>query len=69
MTLPKGPGFIEYATFENGYEALKRTTKGFRDMTPAPVLGLVWQTPITLIVLRSILASRRPNGPMWHQHG
>jgi hypothetical protein len=55
MTLPKGPGFIEYPTFENGYEALKRTTKGFRDMTAEPVLGLVWQTPITLIVLRAML--------------
>jgi len=55
MTLPKGPGFIEYPIFEGGYEALKRTTKGFRDMTPDPVLALVWQTPITLIVLRSML--------------
>lgn len=55
MTLPKGPGFIEYPTFEGGYEALKRTTKGFRDMTPEPVLALVWQTPITLIVLRAML--------------
>lgn len=55
MTLPKGPGFIEYAVFEGGYEALKRTTKGFRDMTPAPVLALVWQTPITLIVMRAML--------------
>lgn len=55
MTLPKGPGFIEYATFEGGYEALKRTTRGFRDMTPEPVLTLVWQTPITLIVLRAML--------------
>jgi hypothetical protein len=55
MTLPKGPGFIEYATFEGGYEALKRTTKGFRDMTPEPVLALVWLTPITLIVLRAML--------------
>ena len=55
MTLPKGPGFIEYPTFESGYEALKRTTKGFRDMTAEPVLGLVWQTPITFIVLRAML--------------
>lgn len=55
MTLPKGPGFIEYAAFEGGYEALKRTTQGFRDMAPEPVLGLVWQTPVTLIVLRSML--------------
>lgn len=55
MTLPKGPGFIEYPTFEGGYEALKRTTKGFRDMAAEPVLALVWQTPITLIVLRAML--------------
>ena len=46
MTLPKGPGFIEYPTFEHGYEALKRTTRGFRDMSPEPVLSLVWQTPL-----------------------
>lgn len=55
MTLPKGPGFIEYPTFETGYEALKRTTKGFRDMTPEPVIALVWQTPLILIVLRAML--------------
>ncbi len=55
MTLPKGPGFIEYATFEGGYEALKRTTQGFREMTAESVVDLVWRTPITLIVLRSML--------------
>ena len=31
------------------------TTRGFRDMAPEPVLALVWQTPITLIVLRAML--------------
>jgi hypothetical protein len=55
ITLPKGPGFIEYPAFEAGYEALKRATKGFRDLTPEPVLDLVWHTPIVLIVLRSML--------------
>lgn len=55
MTLPKGPGFIEYYIFESGYEALKRTTGGFRDMAPEPVLRLVWQTPLVLIVLRTML--------------
>ena len=25
MILPKGPGFVEFATFEHGYEVLKRT--------------------------------------------
>lgn len=55
ITLPKGPGFIEYPVFEAGYEALKRTTNGFRDLTPEPVLDLVWRTPIALIVLRAML--------------
>ena len=74
MNLPKGPGFIEYPTFESGYEALKRTTRGFRDLSPPPVLELVWQTPIVLIVLRSMLgftpsewadaASARTNTPV-----
>lgn len=55
MTLPKGPGFIEYPTFEGGYESLKRTTKGFRDMAAEPVIDLVWRTPLVLIVLRTML--------------
>lgn len=55
MSLPKGPGFIEYSTFESGYETLKRVTQGFHDLSPAPVLDLVWQKPIALIVLRSML--------------
>lgn len=55
MTLPKGPGFIEYPTFEYGYEALKRVSKGFRDMTPGPLLALAWQTPLVLIVMRAML--------------
>lgn len=55
MTLPKGDGFIDYPLFEGGYEALKRTTKGFSDLNPEPVVKLVLQTPITLIVLRAML--------------
>jgi len=33
LTLPKGNGFIEYPVFEQGYEALKRTTGDFRDIS------------------------------------
>ena len=29
--MPKGRGFIEFPTFEAGYEALKRATGSFRD--------------------------------------
>lgn len=27
LVLPRGPGFVEYATFEAGYEALKQATR------------------------------------------
>ena len=37
LVMPKGPGFIEYPTFENGYEALKRATTDFQNVTPATV--------------------------------
>jgi hypothetical protein len=55
LTMPKGPGFIEYATFEHGYQELKRATKGFRDLSVPAVLKTVNQTPIALIVLRAML--------------
>ncbi|MBC7152823.1 MAG: hypothetical protein H5U22_25970 [Rhizobium sp.] len=55
MTLPKGEGFIDYPVFEGGYEALKKTTKGFSDLDLESVVMLAFQTPITLIVLRSML--------------
>ena len=55
LTMPKGPGFIEYGTFEHGYQELKRVTKGFRDLRLPPILQTVNQTPIALIVLRAML--------------
>ena len=55
LTMPKGPGFIEYPTFEHGYQELKRATQGFRDLSLPAVLKTVQQTPIALIVLRAML--------------
>ena len=55
MTMPKGPGYIEYPVFEGGYEQLKRITGGFRSLDCDQVLGVVRQTPIALIVLRAML--------------
>ncbi len=60
LTLPKGDGFLEYPVFEQGYEALKRTTKDFRDLSIEPVLGTVYRLPVTLVVLRSILGFTPP---------
>jgi hypothetical protein len=55
MTMPKGPGFVEYAAFEEGYEALKRGTGGFRDLKFDRVIEAVHSKPIGLIVLRAML--------------
>lgn len=60
LTLPKGDGFIDYPVFERGYEALKRTTGDFRRLDPGPVLAVVRETPIALIVLRSMLGFTPP---------
>jgi len=55
MTLPKGAGFVEYPTFEAGYEALKRKTAGFANLSPERIADLVFRCPITLVVLRATL--------------
>jgi hypothetical protein len=55
LTMPKGPGFVEYPTFEHGYQELKRVTRGFRNLGLPAVLETVRQTPIALIVLRAML--------------
>lgn len=55
LTMPKGDGFVEYPVFEHGYETLKRTTSGFRNFTPETAMEAVYQAPITLIVLRTML--------------
>ena len=37
LVMPKGKGFVEFPVFEEGYEALKRATGGFREVTPDTV--------------------------------
>jgi len=60
LVLPKGQGFIEYAQFEGGYEALKRTTANFSRLSRQSILELVCSTPICFIVIRSILGFTPP---------
>lgn len=60
LTVPKGPGFIEYPDFEAGYEALKRTTRDFRTLQPDGVFATVLATPVSLIVLRTMLGFTPP---------
>jgi hypothetical protein len=60
MTLPKGPGFVDYPTFERGYEELKRATGDFRNVTPAKVLDAIYGVPVAFVVLRSMLGFTPP---------
>ncbi|MBF0154241.1 MAG: hypothetical protein HQL63_08940 [Magnetococcales bacterium] len=60
LTLPKGPGFIDYPAFAQGYEAIKRATGGFRQISPEILLEVVQQTPVSFIVLRAILGFTPP---------
>jgi hypothetical protein len=60
LILPKGPGFVEYAIFEKGYEALKLATAEFTSFELNTVLPAVLKTPITLIVLRTMLGFTPP---------
>ena len=60
LVMPKGTGFVEFSTFDAGYEALKRATSGFQDVTPERVGPVVFEVPISLIVLRCMLGFTPP---------
>lgn len=60
IEMPKGEGFIDYATFEKGYQELKRRTDAFAEFTTESVLEAVRAKPIAFIVLRCILGFTPP---------
>lgn len=60
LEMPKGEGFIDYPTFEKGYQALKRRTDAFATLTPENVLAAVREVPIAFIVFRCILGFSPP---------
>ena len=60
LILPKGDDFVEYPTFEAGYEALKRATEGFSSLDARVVFAAVKDTPIALTVLRTMLGFTPP---------
>jgi hypothetical protein len=60
LVLPKGTGFVEYAQFEQAYEALKKVTGGFEGLPAESVLQAVIDTPLVLIVLRTMLGFTPP---------
>ena len=60
LVMPRGVGFVEYATFARGYEALKQATANFQAVTPETVAPVVFNIPIAFIVLRCILGFTPP---------
>jgi len=60
LLLPRGKGSVEYATFEDGYEQLKRATHHFAAFLPDIVYDVTIQTPIVFVVLRSMLGFTPP---------
>ena len=60
LVLPKGRGFVEFSTFEAGYEALKRATRNFTAVMPERVMQVVSEVPMSLIVLRCMLGLTPP---------
>ena len=60
LVMPKGVGFVEFSRFETGYEALKRATGNFHDVMPETVAAAVFETPISLVVLRCMLGFTPP---------
>src|SRR5437763_1280642 len=60
LEMPRGAGFIDYATFERGYQALKRATSDFVDVTAITVEAAIAEAPIAFIVFRTILGFTPP---------
>ena len=60
IEMPKGDGFIDYPTFEKGYQALKRRTDSFSSLTTNAVHAAVREVPIAFIVFRCILGFSPP---------
>jgi len=68
LVMPKGEGFVDFPVFEEGYEALKRATAGFRTVTPDTVGPVIFETPIALIVLRCMLGFTPPEWAHYTSH-
>ena len=60
LVMPKGNGFVVYAAFEEGYELLKQSTDGFRELSVERILPVVLQKPISIVVLRAMLGFTPP---------
>ena len=60
LVLPRGDGFIDYPVFERGYESLKRVTHGFQNIDANIITKTVFENPMLIIVLRTMLGFTPP---------
>jgi len=60
LTMPRGEGFLDYPTFESGYEALKKATGGFVKITAELLIKTTYETPVVFVVIRTILGFTPP---------
>jgi hypothetical protein len=60
LEMPRGDGFIDYPTFERGFQALKRATDAFTVVSPLTIETAVAAIPISFIVFRAILGFTPP---------
>jgi hypothetical protein len=58
--MPKGNGFVDYSTFDAGYEKLKQATGSFATIDSNRILLAVRECPIAFVVLRSMLGFSPP---------
>jgi hypothetical protein len=60
LEMPRGEGFVDYATFERGYQTLKKSTDAFATVTAETIEAAVTEAPIAFVVFRAILGFTPP---------
>ena len=55
LVLARGDGFVAYPAFESAYQTLTRSSDGFRKLEPQQILETAIETPLVLVVLRTML--------------
>lgn len=60
LTMPRGEGFVEYATWDAAYQEVRARTNAFRNLNVEPLLEAVLASPLALVVVRTMLALSPP---------
>jgi hypothetical protein len=60
LLMPSGTAFVRYPEFQAAYEALKRSTGGFQNLSPEAVKSALQENSLVLGVLRSVLGMTAP---------